>query len=146
MTGSESLDPGPRLSRRRLLLGAGTLGAAGLVTLGGIAVVGSHRGSLPAALAANLASLPDADRWRRVGALVDGAGELDGPLDSLTAAVAPDGTADATAWCTRTHPGTIRRHTAEAAAEDFRLGAVVEVDGWRLGRTEAALALLVARS
>lgn len=137
----------PRVSRRRLLVGMGSLGVAGLVTAGGLAVGGGPTsGAMPPALAANLARLPGVEHLRAIGDAVVAAEVLDGPADELVALIAPEGVTDPAGWCAGTEPTVLRDHVADTAERDFTTGAVLEVDGWRLSRTEAALSALVALS
>lgn len=142
-----TVPPPPQLTRRRLLATVGTLGVAGFVTIGGIAAIGgSTRGALPEALAANLSRLPGAEGLRAVGEAVDGSAALDHPLGALIRLVAPAGASDPLQWCSTTEPTDLFAHVRRSAGRDFRGGHVIEVDGWRLARSEAALALLVSRA
>lgn len=140
-------DPAPRVTRRRLLAAVGTLGAAGIVTAAGLAGLGGSTSSLlPPALSANLTRLPGVEHLRAIGEAVEGAGVLDRSVGELTELIAPAGVADPVQWCTRSEPEALRDHVAASAAEEFVDGRVLEVDGWRLARSEAALAMLVARN
>ncbi len=136
-----------RLTRRRLLTTVGTVGAAGLMTAGGLTLVSSATGSqLPVALSANLARLPGVDDLRAIGEAVEAAQLVDGDVEALTMSVAPEGEPNPLRWCSTAEPGALRRHVTVASSDDFLRGEVLEVDGWRLSRTEATLTVLVARS
>lgn len=135
--------PPSGVSRRQVLVLAGVVGVGGIVTA--VALAG-RSSALPADLAANLAQLPGSEQLRRIGDAVLATDSVERDVTALCAAVAPSGIDDPVAWCTDTAPASITEHVHDASSGDFVSGEVLVVEGWRLSRTEAALAALVALS
>jgi hypothetical protein len=120
------------LSRRRFLalLAAAPVAAAGCVD-------GGSTGLPPAAADRLTAFLSDPAGAASLGPLVEDPGLVADPL----AAIAPDG-ADPAGWLEAVDDDGFAAQVREATVADLQGGRVVEVGGWLLGRTEAAICVL----